>query len=97
MDDAQKLMLYDASKKSVLVAYLLWSFLGSVGAHRFYAGKTRSAVVMLLLFLVSWPLTLILVGFVTFAIAGLWWLIDAFLIPGMIEDYNLRLAAAYGR
>lgn len=36
------LVVYEASRKSVLVAYLLWFFLGLFGAHRFYtrAGKT---------------------------------------------------------
>ena len=37
------------SKKSRTAALLLAFFLGAFGAHRFYAGKTVSAVVMLLL------------------------------------------------
>ncbi len=96
MNDAQRVMLYDASKKSVAAAYLLWFFLGWFGAHRFYAGKTASAVVMLVLALITVPLVYVLIGFVTWAIVGLWWIVDAFLIPGLIRDYNLRLAVAYG-
>ena len=37
------------SPKSRLVALLLAIFLGVYGAHRFYAGKIKSAVVMLFL------------------------------------------------
>lgn len=53
MSDAEQLMLYDANKKSLLVAYLLWWFLGWFGAHRFYLKRTASAVVMLILVLVA--------------------------------------------
>src|SRR5690625_7789652 len=41
-------------KKSMVVAYLLWFFLGGAGAHRFYIGKTGSAITMLVLFLLGW-------------------------------------------
>nr|WP_263314529.1 TM2 domain-containing protein [Mammaliicoccus sp. Marseille-Q6498] len=60
--------------KSLGVSYLLWFFLGAIGAHRFYYGKTGSAIVILLLTLfTSWW---------TFGIIVLIWLIiDAFLIP----------------
>jgi len=30
--------------KNLLAAYLLWFFLGIFGAHRFYLGRTGSAV-----------------------------------------------------
>ena len=52
---------------------------------------------MLVLALITVPLVYVLIGFVTWAIVGLWWIVDAFLIPGLIRDYNLRLAVAYGR
>jgi TM2 domain-containing membrane protein YozV len=86
MNDAQRPMMYDAGKKSALVAYLFWFLFGSFGVHRFYAGKTGSAIVLLILFLLSWPLMLVLVGIFTMAIVGLWVLIDALLIPGMIRE-----------
>lgn len=74
-------------KKDVLTAYLAWLLLGLVGTHRFYV-KRHSGWSMLLLFLV-WlfaPLP-----FDTFAAGALavWWMIDAFLIPSMVEHYNI--------
>ena len=33
----------------------------------------------------------ILIGWVGFGFLGLWWLIDALLIPGMARSYNNRL------
>lgn len=56
------------------VAYLLWFFLGLVSAHRFYLGRPVSAILQILSYL-------ILVGLI-------WWLIDGFLIPGMIRSKN---------
>lgn len=52
---------------SMLVALLLWFFLGFLAAHRWYAGKP-----------VGWNLLFIL----TIGGFGLWWLIDFFLILG---------------
>lgn len=64
------------SKPSGGVAYLLLIFLGLLGAHRFYLGRTGSAICQLLL-------TLTIVGsFIT----AVWVLIDLFLIPGIIRQ-----------
>ena len=89
--DAKAMMRYDANKKSDLVAYLLWFFLGYLGVHRFYLGRTGSGIAMLLISVVSVPLCLIAIGFAGLLVIGIWWLIDALLIPGMTRDYNNRL------
>jgi TM2 domain-containing membrane protein YozV len=54
------------------VAYLFWFFLWFVSAHRFYLGRPGTAILQILSYF-------ILIGFV-------WVLIDAFLIPGMIQE-----------
>jgi TM2 domain-containing membrane protein YozV len=59
-------------RKSAGAAYLLWFFLGFVSAHRFYLGKPVSAILQILSYF-------ILIGFV-------WWFLDFFLIPSIIED-----------
>lgn len=53
-------------------AYLLWFFLWFVSGHRFYLGRPGTAILQILSYFV-------LIGFI-------WLLIDAFLIPGMIQD-----------
>jgi len=84
-------LLYDAHKKSLLVAYLLWWFLGWAGAHRFYLGRTGSAIVMLMVFVISSVLLLIMIGWFGYLALGLWWLIDALLIPSIVTQCNVRL------
>ncbi|UAB79688.1 TM2 domain-containing protein [Erythrobacter sp. SCSIO 43205] len=75
----QKEQVFEAHEKSKGVAYLLWFFFGWLGVHRFYAGKTGSGLGQLLL-------SLSVVGLV---VTIIWWLIDAFLIPDMINQHNL--------
>ncbi len=85
------MMRYDANKKSVLLAYLIWFFLGLFGVHRFYLGRVVSGLCMLALHGISWILAFILIGYLGFALLGLWWLIDALLIPGITRNANEHL------
>lgn len=73
-------MVFEEHRKKKRVAYLLWLFLGWFGVHRFYAGETKTGIAQLLL-------TLTGIGFLL--VSFWWWLIDAFLIPDMINDHNL--------
>jgi TM2 domain-containing membrane protein YozV len=85
-NDARVLMLYEANKKTALVAYLLWFFLGWFGGHNFYLERTGVAVTQLIL-------SLTVVGLV---ITVIWVLVDAFLIPGWVRRQNNLLAAQLG-
>jgi TM2 domain-containing membrane protein YozV len=85
-NDARMLMLYEANKKTALVAYLLWFFLGWFGGHNFYLERTGVAVTQLIL-------SLTVVGLV---ITIIWVLVDAFLIPGWVRRQNNLLAAQLG-
>jgi TM2 domain-containing membrane protein YozV len=70
----------------MVLAYLLWFFAGGVGAHRFYLGRIRTAVAMVVLFLVGlygWERGF---GWAAATVLGLWLLADAFLIPGMARN-----------
>lgn len=68
------------NEKTPVVAYLLWFFLGCFGAHRFYFGKTGSAIGMLGLNIASAVLSVIAIGFVGYLALFIWWVVDAFLI-----------------
>ncbi len=96
MSDAARLMQYDANKKSVAAAYVLWFFLGGLGAHRFYLGETGTAVAILLITLGSVALMAAMIGFFTIWVTIVWVLVDVFLIPGIARKYNSALAARLG-
>ncbi len=96
-DEAGRLMRFEAAKKSVLVAYLLWFFLGWLGLHRFYLGYVVSGLLMLALWGVGTLLTFILVGYVILVVPFLWWLLDLLLIPGMARDRNNQIIAEIER
>lgn len=85
-NDARALMLYEANKKTALVAYLLWFFIGILGGHNFYLKRTGVAVAQLIL-------SITVVGLI---ISVLWVLVDAFLIPGWIRNQNNLLAMQLG-
>jgi TM2 domain-containing membrane protein YozV len=97
LNDASAMMRYDANKKSAGIAYLLWFFLGGLGVHRFYLGRTGSGAAMLALWVVSLLLTVVAVGVLGFLVIAVWWVVDAFLVPGIVRDYNNRLIATMGR
>jgi TM2 domain-containing membrane protein YozV len=60
------------SKKSRMVAFILSTFFGIIGAHRFYVGRTGSGVAMLLI-------SLTVLGMI---VTSVWNLIDWFKILG---------------
>ncbi|NYT38900.1 NINE protein [Allopusillimonas soli] len=87
-------MFYDANKKSLGVTYLLWFFLGAVGGHRFYLGKTGSAIAIPVLAIIGFLTAPIGIGLAILVAVGIWVLVDAFLIPGWIRGMNTKLARA---
>jgi TM2 domain-containing membrane protein YozV len=84
--DTRALMLFEANKKTALVAYLLWFFLGIFGGHNFYLKRTGVAVTQLIL-------SITLIGML---ITVFWVLVDAFLIPGWVRNQNNLLATQLG-
>ncbi len=60
--------------KSKTATYFLWFFFGFFSAHRFYLGKIGSGILYLL----------------TGQLFGIGWIIDLFLINGMVERHNLE-------
>jgi TM2 domain-containing membrane protein YozV len=75
---------YKTSDKSLVVAYLLWFFLGMVGAHRFYTGRTGSAIGQIVLYwgglLATMTFIGALIGIPMMIAFGIWWIVDAFLM-----------------
>ena len=72
--------------KSVLVAYLFFVFIGGLGAHNFYIGRTLLGIIELLLFLVGVVLISAAgLGLLLFIPLVVLLLIDLFIIPGGIR------------
>lgn len=71
------------AERNVLLAYILWFFLGQLGIHRFYTGRAGTAVMQILLGVIGWATTWILIGWVFLIILWIWLVVDIFLIPGM--------------
>lgn len=77
-------------KKSAIVAYALWFFLGFFGVHRMYLGRWVSGFLMLALTGIGSLLTFILIGYLPLAFVAVWWVLDLFLISAMIQS-DVRL------
>ena len=88
-EETVRLMRYDAAKKSVGVAYMLWFFLGAFGVHRFYLGSWGIGV----LILACTGLAFVTFG-LTGLVSGLIMVLDLFLIPGKVRQHNERLIAS---
>ncbi|OUM97216.1 MAG: hypothetical protein A9Z00_01960 [Thermobacillus sp. ZCTH02-B1] len=83
--DARQLMIVESEiknqGKNMIVAYVLWYFLGFLGGHRFYMKRTGSAIAQLIL-------SITIIGiFVTF----IWWVVDAFLLHNWVKEHNREL------
>ena len=79
-------------RKTNGTAYLLWFFLGGVSAHRFYLGYRISAIIQMLLTPIGYAMMMTKSpgGLAIVPAAGLWILLDAVLIPGMVTRTNER-------
>lgn len=76
---SQELQLLDSEtnkrKKSAVVLWLLWFFLGGFGGHRYYLRNTLYAIFMT----------------ITLGLFGIWTLIDAFFIMRRLRDINEQI------
>lgn len=71
-----------------IVVYLIWFFLGNLGVHRMVTGRVGSGLLMLVLHGLGWLTFWFGLGFIIWGLVGVWWLIDALLIPGWLRGPN---------
>jgi TM2 domain-containing membrane protein YozV len=77
------------SPKSKTTAALLAFFLGTLGIHRFYTGKTGTAVVMLILSIIGYIGLLFVFGIFVIWAVEIWAFIDFIIIlMGKFKDKN---------
>jgi len=81
----------EVSEKSRLAATLLAFFLGQLGIHRFYLGKTGTAVVMLILGVLGWATVWFGIGLIFLIPVGIWALVDFILaVAGAMRDKEAK-------
>lgn len=83
---------YVAGQKEIGIAYLMLLLLGGFGAHYFYLNQPLSAVLFLILWWGGWAATFIGIGFLLLVAAGIWLIIDLFLLPSYVRAANQRRA-----
>lgn len=73
--------------------YVLWFLFGALGLHRFYLRRMRSGLAMLVIVAsgymfdaASLDTPAIIAGVIFLA----WWVADAFWIPTMVEEENIK-------
>lgn len=77
--------------RSVLLAYVLWFFLGALGAHKFYLNQPYQGIIYILLTVIGWSTTPILIGWFILAAWGVLMIVDLVLIPVRLVQLNTRL------
>ena len=91
--NTKDLIRFEAEKKSAGTALILCWILGAFGAHRFYMERTGSGAAMLIITLISIPLTFIIIGGVGLFAISIWVLIDLFSVTRWAREYNAGLLA----
>lgn len=73
-------------EKNILISFVLWFFLGMIGAHRFYFGETTKGIIMLMAFIVS-----INTANILYFLFILFWMNDSYYVYKKTFDYNERM------
>ena len=67
--------------RHVGTAYILVLLTGLLGGHRFYLGQKGTAIAQLILTM----------SFFGMVVSSIWVVVDLFLIPDLVDDYNYDL------
>jgi TM2 domain-containing membrane protein YozV len=65
------------SRRSLVIAYILWAFLGPLGGHRFYLRDFGWGIIF----------------FFTGGLFSIGWFVDAFTLPAKIDRHNREVEA----
>jgi len=77
-------------EKSLIVVYVLALSVGIVGTHRYYVDRSESGFWMTLIFTFG-IISPNIVGNIFICVIALWTLVDLFLVPGFVREYNRSL------
>jgi TM2 domain-containing membrane protein YozV len=74
--------------KNMVLAYVLWWFLGFFGIHRFYLGRIGTGVTQLVLLIVGLVLSIVVIGYLFLLVLLVWWLLDAYFVYALVKESN---------
>ena len=75
---------------SVVLAYLLWWFLGIFGMHRLYTKQSKWWI-YIVLGIIGVITTFILIGYLILIGLFILWIIDGFKLNGVVKTFNLSI------
>ena len=78
-------------QKSPIVAGLLAMFLGGLGVHKFYLGYNPEGVILLVGTIVSWVLTIVIIGILGLMAIGIICLVEAIVYLTKSQDEFTRI------
>ncbi|RXJ60791.1 NINE protein [Candidatus Marinarcus aquaticus] len=81
-------------QQNVILAYVLWWFLGIFGAHRFYTGQSKGWL-YIVLFIVAAITLFAIIGYFIFVGLFIWWIIDGFNLHKIVKLQNLEVLNNY--
>lgn len=79
--------------KSLVVAFLLWFFLGTLGIYNFYLGNSSRGWLMVILTIVAFITLIVLIGFVIFIGLFILWIVDAIAMSSKVQKTNSQIEA----
>ena len=79
----------NAVGKNIIIAYLLWFFLG-FGVHRLYLGRLATGFTQMALFGLGMITAWFGIGFIFLMIFGVWWLLDVYFTQAIVAEENAK-------
>ncbi|KLD96416.1 NINE protein [Aliarcobacter butzleri] len=83
-----------AQQQNVILAYILWWFLGIFGAHRFYTGQSKGWLYIVLT-IIAFLTIYIFIGIFIFIGLAIWWIFDGFKLHKIVKENNLEMLNNY--
>jgi TM2 domain-containing membrane protein YozV len=77
--------------KSLVVAFLLWFFLGTLGVYNFYLGNSSRGWLMVILTIVGFVTLIVLVGILILLGLFIMWIIDAVRMSSHVQQVNSQI------
>lgn len=81
---------------NVVLAYLLWWFLGIFGMHRLYT-KQKRWWIYLVLGIIGIVTIFILIGYLILIGLFILWIIDGFKLNNIVKEFNLNILEEFER